>query len=207
MTPSDTIESNATSTKRRTAILRRATKETRIEGGIDLDPVGPNVDVATGIGMLDHLITAFAVHAGIGLELRCDGDLEVDDHHVSEDCAIVLATLIANALGDRSGIERFGWSLVPLDESLSRTAIDLVRRPSANIELDLVRPSVGGLACENATHFLETLALTAPFTLHVRVLEGRNDHHKMESAFKSLAVAFRAAIRICDRVTSTKGVL
>jgi imidazoleglycerol phosphate dehydratase HisB len=199
--------SRETSVPPRVAIVRRATRETRIDGRIDLDADEPTVDIATGIGMLDHLMNAFAVHAGIGLELGCDGDLEVDDHHVAEDCAIVLATLIANALGDRSGIERFGWSMVPLDESLCRTAIDLVRRPSANIELDLVRPSVGGLACENATHFLETLALTAPFTLHVRVLEGRNDHHKMESAFKSLAVAFRAAIRTCDRVTSTKGVL
>ena len=207
MIPINDIESNATSASRRIASLSRVTRETGIEGRIDLDSVEPTVDIATGIGMLDHLMTAFAVHAGIGLEVRCDGDLEVDDHHVTEDCAIVLATLISEALGDRSDIERFGWALVPLDEALSRTAIDLVRRPSASIELDLVRPSVGGLACENATHFLETLALTAPFTLHVRVLEGRNDHHKMESAFKSLAVAFRAAIRTCDRMTSTKGVL
>ena len=199
--------SRETSVPPRIATVRRATRETRIDGRMDLDADEPTVDIATGIGMLDHLLNAFAVHAGIGIELRCEGDLEVDDHHVAEDCAIVLATLIGKAVGDRTGIERFGWALVPLDESLSRTAIDLVRRPSANIELDLVRPSVGGLACENATHFLETLALTAPFTLHVRVLEGRNDHHKMESAFKSLAVAFRAAIRTCDRVTSTKGVL
>ena len=207
MTPINDIESNATSASRRIASLSRVTRETRIEGRIDLDSEAPTVDIATGIGMLDHLMTAFAVHAAIGLEVRGEGDLEVDDHHVAEDCAIVLATLISEALGDRMGIERFGWALVPLDESLCRTAIDLVRRPSATIELDLLRPSVGGLACENATHFLETLALTAPFTLHVRVLEGRNDHHKMESAFKSLAVAFRAAIRTCDRVTSTKGVL
>ncbi|MAH66727.1 MAG: imidazoleglycerol-phosphate dehydratase [Phycisphaerae bacterium] len=207
MIPTSKTESTETSSAGRTGTFRRATRETRIEGRIDLDPVEPTVDIATGIGMLDHLMTAFAVHAGIGLEVRCDGDLEVDDHHVTEDCAIVLATLIGEALGDRTGIERFGWALVPLDESLSRSAIDLARRPSATIDLDLLRPSVGGLACENATHFLETLALTAPFTLHVRVLEGRNDHHKMESAFKSIAVAFRAAIRTCDRMTSTKGVL
>lgn len=207
MTGIDETVSKVASPILRKADLRRVTKETSIEGRIDLDPVDPKVEISTGIGMLDHLMTSFAVHAGIGMELSCKGDLEVDDHHVAEDCAIVLARMISEALGDRLSIERFGWAIVPLDESLSRTAIDLVRRPSATVDLDLNRPSVGGLACENATHFLETLALTAPFTLHVRVLEGRNDHHKMESAFKSLAVAFRAAIRTCDRVTSTKGVL
>ena len=186
---------------------RRATRETSIVGSLVLDADRPGSLVRTGIGMLDHMLDALATHAGWRLDLEAHGDLEVDDHHLAEDTAIVLARLLGSALGDRSGIRRFGWSMVPLDESLARVSVDLVARPSASIDLGLRRPTIGGLASENATHFLETLALTAPFTLHVRMLEGRNDHHRLESAFKSLALALRQAVEPVDRPTSTKGTL
>jgi len=157
--------------------------------------------------MLDHMLEALATHAGWSLRLEAKGDLHVDDHHVVEDCGIVLARLLDGALGDRRGIRRFGWAMVPLDEALARVAVDLVARPSAKVDLELVGDKVGALSSENATHLLETFALTAPFTLHVRVLEGRNDHHRLESAFKSLALAMRAAVSPGDAVASTKGTL
>lgn len=193
----------------RSATFRRVTNETSITGSLDLDAGGRKGEISTGIGMLDHMLDALATHARIRLDLQADGDLQVDDHHVAEDCAIALGRLLGDALGDRRGIERFGWAMVPLDESLARVSIDLVSRPSASVELDLARPMIGTLASENAVHFLETLALTAPFTLHVKVLEGRNDHHRLEAAFKSMALALRAAIRPSgiETESSTKGTL
>ena len=191
----------------RRAEYQRVTKETRITGRIDLDGDGTPGRISTGIGMLDHMLDALATHARIGLDLEAVGDLVVDDHHVVEDCAIVLARLLGESLGERSGIERFGWALVPLDEALTRVSVDLVSRPSASVDLGLVRPTIGGIASENAVHFFETLALFAPFTLHIKVLEGRNDHHRLESAFKSLALAMRQAIRPSAGINSTKGTL
>ena len=193
----------------RSATFRRVTNETSITGSLDLDAGGRKGEISTGIGMLDHMLDALATHARIRLDIQADGDLQVDDHHVAEDCAIALGRLLGDALGDRRGIERFGWAMVPLDESLARVSIDLVSRPSASVELELARPMIGTLASENAVHFLETLALTAPFTLHVKVLEGRNDHHRLEAAFKSMALALRAAIRPSgiETESSTKGTL
>lgn len=191
----------------RTAKVRRTTRETDVRVELDLEGTGKAIDVDTGIGMLDHLLTSLAMHAGFDLRIAIEGDLEVDDHHVAEDCAISLARAFAEALGDRTAIARFGWALVPLDEALSRVSVDLVSRASATVDLGLVRPAIGRLASENAVHFLETFALTAPFTLHVRVLEGRNDHHRVESAFKALAVSLRAAVRSSDASISTKGTL
>jgi len=191
----------------RISSFRRVTRETSITGFLDLDGDGRKGIVRTGIGMLDHMLDALSTHARIRLDLEATGDLVVDDHHVVEDCAIALGRLLGDALGDRSGIDRFGWAMVPLDEALTRVSVDLVARPSASIDLDLRRPVIGTLASENAVHFLETMALTAPFTLHVKVLEGRNDHHRLESAFKSMALALRAAIRPSDAESSTKGTL
>ena len=191
----------------RISSFQRVTRETSITGSLDLDGDGRKGIIQTGIGMLDHMLDALSTHARIRLDLEATGDLQVDDHHVVEDCAIALGRLLGDALGDRSGIERFGWAMVPLDEALTRVSIDLVARPSASIDLDLKRPMIGALASENAVHFLETMALTAPFTLHVKVLEGRNDHHRLESAFKSIALALRAAVRPSDAESSTKGTL
>ena len=194
-------------TSPRRATLERRTRETEISAALELDPVDRQIRIDTGIGMLDHMLASLATHAGWSLRLDARGDLQVDDHHVAEDCGIVLARLLDAALGDRRGIQRFGWAMVPLDEALSRVAVDLVARPSATIELGLANPMVGALTSQNATHLLETIALTAPFTLHVRVLEGRNDHHRLESAFKSLALALRMAIEPTVGTTSTKGTL
>ena len=191
----------------RTARFERITRETRISGLIDLDGGGGTNRISTGVGMLDHMLDAFATHGRFRLDLQAEGDLHVDDHHVVEDSAIVLSRLLRDVLGDRSGIERFGWSMIPLDEALSRVSVDLVSRPSASIDLGLTRPMIGDLAAENAVHFLETFALTTPFTLHVKVIEGRNDHHRLESAFKSLAIAMRFAWNPTSSSTSTKGTL
>lgn len=195
----------------RVASLQRTTRETSIDARLLLDPEEgtPPSRISTGIGMLDHMLTALATHAGWRLDIEATGDLEVDDHHLAEDCGIVLGRLLGEALGDRTGIRRFGWAMVPLDEALARVAVDLVARPSATIALDLQRPTIGGLAAENAEHLLESFALHAPFTLHVRMLEGRNDHHRLESAFKSLALAMADAVSPTNGTTvrSTKGTL
>ncbi len=195
----------------RMASIQRATRETSIDARLLLDPTEdtPRSRISTGIGMLDHMLTALSTHAGWRLDLQATGDLDVDDHHLAEDCGIVLGRLLGEALGDRTGIRRFGWAMVPLDEALARVAVDLVARPSATIALDLQRPMIGGLAAENAEHLLESFALNAPFTLHVRMLEGRNDHHRLESAFKSLALAMAQAVApsIGTMVRSTKGTL
>ena len=136
------------------------------------------------------------------------GDTDVDDHHTVEDCAIVLGRAINEALGDRAGITRFGYSYAPLDESLSRAVVDLSGRPWPEIQLSLARETVGDVAAENLTHFLRSLAMEARMALHVDVIRGDNDHHKAESAFKAVAIALRTAVAVTgDDVPSTKGSL
>ena len=185
----------------------RQTKETSIELSINLDGSGL-IEIETGIGFLDHMLTALAFHAGFDLKLKCDGDLFVDDHHTAEDCALALGTAIDNALGTRSGIKRFGYAYAPLDESLARTVIDLSGRPWPEIHLNLEREMIGTWACENITHFFQSLAMTLKCSLHVDVLRGSNDHHRAEAAFKSCAKALREALtQTSGEVPSTKGVL
>ncbi|MBS0191797.1 MAG: imidazoleglycerol-phosphate dehydratase HisB [Phycisphaerales bacterium] len=192
----------------RTCKLERKSRETQIEVSIKLDGAG-DAAVTTGIGFLDHLLCAIARHSGIDFQLRCTGDLEIDDHHTAEDCALALGSAIDNALGERKGFARFGYAYAPLDESLARAVIDFSGRPFAAISLDLRRDAVGGLACENITHVLSSLATAMRATLHVDVLRGENDHHRAEAAFKAIALALRQAIaRTSDSsVPSTKGVL
>lgn len=192
----------------RRATVERETLETRIRLVLDLDGSGI-VSVATGIGFLDHLLTSLARHAGWGLELACTGDLEVDDHHTAEDCALALGTAIDRALGERRGIVRFGWAFAPLDEALARAVVDLSGRPWPQIELGLSRPTIGALASENVTHVLVSLAMSARMALHVDVLRGENDHHRAEAAFKATALALRQATARTGstEVPSTKGVL
>jgi imidazoleglycerol phosphate dehydratase HisB len=186
----------------------RETRETTIELRLDLDGSG-QVDVRTGLGFLDHMLTALAFHAGFDLMLRCDGDLHVDDHHTAEDCALALGSAIDEALGDRTGIERFASAYVPLDESLARTVVDLSGRPCPVVDLALTRPMIGDVASENLEHFFRSLAVTMRAALHVDVLRGDNDHHKAEAAFKSTARALRQAVALtaATDVPSTKGVL
>lgn len=186
----------------------RKTNETAVRVVLNLDGTG-EASVSTGIGFLDHMLTALARHARLDLELSCEGDLHIDDHHTAEDCAIVLGAAIDEALGDRSGIARFGSAYAPLDEALARVVIDLSGRPSPNVDLDFTREMIGTIASENIPHFFETLAVSAKCALHVDVLKGRNDHHRAEAAFKALALALRQAVALDPGagVPSTKGTL
>lgn len=177
----------------RTATHTRTTAETTVCVTLALDGTG-RAEVTTGIGFLDHMLTALARHARFDLTLTCRGDLAVDDHHTAEDCALTLGSAIDLALGERRGFVRFGWAYAPLDEALARAVVDLSGRPCGVVQLDLKRDSVGGLACENAAHFFLSLATTMRAAVHVDVLRGENDHHKIEAAFKAMALALRRAL-------------
>ncbi|MEQ1569892.1 MAG: imidazoleglycerol-phosphate dehydratase HisB [Myxococcota bacterium] len=191
----------------RAATFDRATTETRVRVALDLDGTGRS-SIATGIGFLDHLLTGFSKHGRIDLEVRCEGDLHVDDHHTAEDVALGIGAALDQALGDRSGVARFGHAYAPLDEALVRAVVDLSGRPWAEVHLSLRRPSLGALAAENVGHVLRSIALRSRTTLHVDVLRAENDHHQAEAAFKATALAFaQAAARSGDGIPSTKGVL
>ncbi len=192
----------------RTARLERNTRETRITVQLTLEGTG-QASIDTGIGFLDHMLAALACHSGFDLALTCRGDLQVDDHHTTEDCALALGAAIDQALGDRRGIARFGWSYAPLDEALARSVVDLATRPSVTVDLGLKREKLGELSCENAPHFFRSLGIAARLCMHVDVLRGENDHHRLEAAFKSLALALRQAIATTGSADppSTKGVL
>ncbi|OWZ03731.1 Imidazoleglycerol-phosphate dehydratase [Phytophthora megakarya] len=192
----------------REASISRVTKETSINVKLSLDGAGKS-KVSSGIGFLDHMLTALAKHSRFDLELDCKGDTWIDDHHTTEDCALTLGEAFDVALGNRAGIARFGSACVPLDEALSRAIVDISSRAHCEINLQLVRPSVGELSCEMITHFFESFASAARLTLHVDVLRGRNDHHRAEASFKALAVALRTAVKhdATAGVPSTKGVL
>jgi imidazoleglycerol phosphate dehydratase HisB len=192
----------------RIGTVERVTSETRIALWVNLDGTG-RAEVFTGIAFLDHMLSAMARHGGLDLELRCEGDLEVDDHHTAEDCALALGTAIGQALGERRGIARFGHAHAPLDEALARVVVDLSGRPMPVVDLGLKREMLGGIACENLTHFFVSLAMNLRAAVHVDVLRGDNDHHRAEAAFKALGLALRAAVARTgsDQVPSTKGVL
>ena len=193
----------------RTAQVTRETAETRVEVAVGLD--GPRgVRAATGIGFFDHMLHSLAFHAGWALDLSCDGDLEVDDHHTVEDVGLALGQAVARAVGEgRGGIVRFGHCYAPLDEALARAVVDVSGRPSFAGELCLQRERVGALSCEMVPHFFQSFAQAAGITLHVDVIRGANDHHRIEAAFKALALALKTALAPSgsDEVPSTKGVL
>ena len=191
----------------RTATLDRRTNETTISGLIDLDGTGVS-EVDTGLGFLNHMVVTLAKHAGFDIELTAVGDTEIDDHHTVEDCAIVMGRGIAEALGDRVGIRRFGHAYAALDEALVRTVVDLSGRPWPEIHLGLVRDRIGEVATENIIHFLRTLAIEGRMALHVDLIRGDNDHHRTEAAFKATALALKSAVEIIGVETpSTKGTL
>ena len=192
----------------RRVIVRRATRETTVSLTLDLDGSG-TAAVRTGVGFFDHLLTTLAHHALLDLELETTGDLDVDDHHTVEDTALVLGTAVAEALGDRAGIARFGDASVPMDEALGSAAVDVGGRPHAIIDLPFRSERAGQLTLQNVEHALEAFAQTAGITLHLHAT-GRNDHHIAEAAFKSLARALRDAVAPDPRrngVASTKGSL
>lgn len=195
------------SLKHRRATVERKTKETDISLSVNIDGSGVS-EISTGIGFLDHMLTALSKHGRMDLTLSCKGDLHVDDHHSVEDCGIVLGQAVKAALGDLRGITRYGYAYAPLDESLSRAVVDISGRPFADVNLNLQRERIGSLSCEMLPHFLSSFATSAAITLHVDVLKGENDHHRAESAFKALALALRTAFkREGTDIPSTKGVL
>jgi len=193
----------------RMAKVHRQTKETQVEVVLDLDGRGEH-EIETGIPFLDHMLSHLALHGLLDLTVRAQWDLEVDEHHTVEDVAICLGKALDEALGEREGIVRMAHSYVPMDEALAFVALDLGGRAYAVVEADFATPRVGGLATSLIPHFLETLAYHACMNLHVHVVYGRDDHHKIEALFKALGRALEAATRMDPRregIPSTKGVL
>ena len=194
----------------RTAAITRATKETAIEVAINLDGTG-EYRVSTGIGFLDHMIEQVSRHSLIDITLTAKGDLHIDGHHTTEDCGIALGEAVAQALGDRRGITRYGDALIPMDETLTRVALDISGRPYLVWRTAFSQPKLGDLDTEMVKEFFAAFAGSAGITLHVETLYGVNNHHIAESCFKGLARALRAAVAIdarrADAVPSTKGTL
>jgi imidazoleglycerol-phosphate dehydratase len=197
----------------RTARVERTTKESTVLVELDLDGAG-KVDVSTGVPFYDHMIASLGLHAGFDLVVRCSGDVEVDAHHTVEDVAIVLGEAIAKALGDKSGIRRFGDAFVPMDETLAHCAVDVSGRPYCvhSGEPESLLPSVigGNYPAVLNRHVFESIAHHARLAMHVRVLHGRDPHHITEAQFKAVARALRSAVELDPRapgIPSTKGLL
>ena len=190
----------------RTATILRDTQETKIALSLDLS--GGEVQIKTGIGFFDHMLTAFAFYAGIGLRLTVEGDLWVDGHHTVEDTGIVLGQALKSALGDRKGIRRFASAFVPMDEALCFTALDFSNRPYLVFDAPMPQERIGDYESCLTVEFMRALACNAGMTLHQKCHYGSNAHHITEALFKSLGIAVKDAVRIeSDAVTSTKGVL
>jgi imidazoleglycerol-phosphate dehydratase len=190
----------------RRATVTRTTRETDVTVSLDLDGSGV-AEISTGVGFYDHLLSSLAHHALFDLTIRATGDLEVDDHHTVEDVALVLGSALAEALGDRAGIRRFGDATAPMDESVATAVVDVGGRPYAVVDLPFRGEKAGELTLQLVEHALEAFARTSGTTLHVHG-SGRNDHHLAEAAFKALALALRAAVEPDPRrrgVPSTKG--
>ena len=194
----------------RSAEIRRKTAETDIQLALDLDGTGKG-DVATGCGLLDHMLTLFARHGRFDLTARCWGDTYVDDHHTVEDIGICLGDALQQALGDKRGIARYGSCILPMDEALVLTAVDLSGRGLLCCDLDIPTEKVGTFDTELTEEFLMALARRGDMTVHVRQLAGRNSHHIIEGTFKSLARSLSQAVALDPRsageIPSTKGVL
>ena len=185
------------------ATIQRKTKETNISVSLRIDGSG-KYTVSTGIGFLDHMMELFARHGMFDIQLKCKGDLHVDDHHTTEDVAIALGQAFSKALNERAGIARYGSSYVPMDESLARCVVDLGGRSALVFKAEFNRKSVGDLSTEMIRHFFQSFAENIKANIHVEVLYGSNTHHKIEAMFKSLARALRAS---CERDARVKGVL
>ncbi len=194
----------------RRAVVERTTKETRIRVAVDLDGTGV-YKVSTGIGFLDHMLEQLSRHSLIDLEVEAVGDLHIDFHHTTEDTGIAIGEAVARALGDRKGIQRYGDALIPMDETLTRVAIDLSNRPYLIWKVNFNRDKLGDMDTELFKEWFQAFAQAAGATLHVENLYGENNHHIVESCYKALARAFRASVAIDprkeDAVPSTKGVL
>jgi imidazoleglycerol-phosphate dehydratase len=194
----------------RSATIHRKTSETDIAITLDLDGTGV-AEVATGIGFLDHMLTALARHGLFDLSVRATGDLHIDFHHTTEDVGIVLGAAFSKALGDKRGIRRFGHAVVPMDETLVESAVDISSRPFLAWNVSFQRPKIGEMDTELFEEFFRALAFNAMVTLHITQRAGHNAHHVAEACFKSVARALRMATeldpRIGDAIPSTKGAL
>jgi imidazoleglycerol-phosphate dehydratase len=194
----------------RQASIERNTKETQISAEVDLDGTG-SYDVSTGIGFLDHMLEQLSRHSLIDLKVRAQGDLHIDFHHTTEDTGYAVGEALSKALGDRAGIVRYGDALIPMDETLTRVALDCSNRPYLVWKVDFTRPKLGDMDTELFQEWFKAFAQSAGLTLHVETLYGENNHHIVESCFKGLARALKTAIAIdprkADAVPSTKGVL
>jgi imidazoleglycerol-phosphate dehydratase len=194
----------------RTATIQRRTKETSIDVTVNLDGTG-TADLHTGIGFLDHMLEQLARHALFDLTVRAEGDLHIDFHHTTEDTGIAIGEAVSKALGDRKGIVRFGSAEIPMDETLTRVALDASNRPYLIWKVKFDRPKLGTMDTELFKEWFQAFAQNAGLTLHVENLYGENNHHIVESCFKGLARALRQAVTIDPRaaqaVPSTKGVL
>ena len=194
----------------RSATVERKTKETAITATVDLDGTGA-YDVATGVGFLDHMIEQLARHSLIDVTLKAEGDLHIDQHHTTEDSGIVLGQAVAKALGDKQGITRYGSAYLPMDETLTRVALDVSGRPFLVWDVDFTRSKIGEMDTELFREWFQAFAQHAGLTLHVETLYGENSHHIAETCYKALARALRQAIAIDERqsgrVPSTKGQL
>ncbi len=194
----------------RSATVRRKTKETEIAGRLNLDGTGI-YKVATGIGFLDHMLEQLSRHSLIDLELKAQGDTHIDFHHTTEDTGIVIGQAVAEALGDRAGITRYGSAVIPMDETCTRVSLDVSNRPYLVWKVKFTKPKLGEMDTELFKEWFQAFAQAAGITLHVENLYGENNHHIVESCFKGLARALRQAIEIDPRqrhaIPSTKGVL
>ena len=193
----------------RQAQIQRSTNETNINISINLDGEGVS-NINTGIGFFDHMLNIFASHGRFDLDVECDGDIEVDGHHSVEDIGIALGSAIKKALGDKRGINRYGTFYLPMDESLAFVSLDISGRPYLVYDGGEMAPMIGNYDTELTEEFLRALAFNAGITLHVKIIYGRNSHHKVEAIFKALGHALRIAVENDPRmndIPSTKGVI
>lgn len=191
----------------RAAKIVRETSETQINLSLQLDGRA-NLSIRSGIGFFDHMLEALAFHGGFDLDLKCEGDLHVDSHHVVEDVGLCLGAAFKEALGNKTGIQRFASTITPMDESLVLVAIDISKRPYLVENLRFNSSRLGRMETENIKEFLRAFAMSAGITLHIDLMRGENDHHKAEAVFKGLGRALKEACRLVGTgIVSTKGVL
>ncbi len=194
----------------RTAEITRKTAETDISLMLDLDGSGKSL-INTGCGFLNHMLKLLTAHARFDLEIVCNGDIEVDYHHSVEDIGICLGKAIKEALGDKAGICRYGYMILPMDEALILTSVDISGRAQLSCSLDIPSQKVGDFDTELCEEFMAALARSAEIAIHIRQLDGRNSHHIIEGVFKSLARSLKQAVRLdpelCGEIPSTKGAL
>lgn len=191
----------------RAAKVSRDTLETKINLELNLDGTGKS-EIDTGIGFLDHMLTLFAFHGSFDLDLKCKGDLEVDCHHTVEDIGIALGEAFRKAIGDKKGINRYASLYLPMDESLCRVALDISNRPYLVFDVDFSQNKIGEMDTQNFKEFFRAFINEARITLHISILYGENDHHKIEAVYKAFARALKEGVEVVsDKVSSTKGVL